>query len=101
MAGSSPAIFLSDFVSRLARLFLVGLQHQPLDPAALDQMRLQDLVEIFGALVAVPHALGVNHHVRAQFTAVEAARGIASNALDAESLRLLAHVTAQLLSTAG
>src|SRR5271167_4683846 len=62
-------------------------------------MGLQDLVEVLGGFVAVPHALGVDDHVRAELAAVETAGGVAADALDPQLPRLLAHITAQLIDT--
>jgi len=78
---------------------LVGMQHQPCDAAAFDQMRLQDLVDVLLRFVPVPHALRVDHHVRPILAAVETARGIPADAVDAQLPRLLARVTAQFLDT--
>src|ERR1700736_2697139 len=64
-------------------------------------MRLQDLVDVLAGLVAVPHALGVNHHVRAKLAAVKTACGVASDALDPQLPRLFTHITAQLVDTPG
>src|SRR5579875_2329822 len=64
-------------------------------------MLLQDLVDIRGRLVMIPHALGIDDHVGAALAAVEAARGVDANVLDAERLDPLAHVIAQFLAAAG
>src|SRR5205814_5910580 len=74
---------------------LVGRQHQALDPSAILQMRLDDLVDVLRVLVAVPDALGIDDHVGAVFAAVEAARRIAADILDPQLPRLLAHIAAQ------
>src|SRR6185437_4431300 len=60
----------------LARRSLLGLQHQPRHPAAADDMRRQDLVDVGGVAIAVPDPLGVDDHGRDEFAAVEAAGGV-------------------------
>src|ERR1700736_1338881 len=64
-------------------------------------MRLQDFVDVLGGLVAIPHALGVDHHVRAELAAVETARGVEAEPLDPQLPRLFTHITAQLLDASG
>jgi hypothetical protein len=81
------------------RRLLIGLQHQPLDTAALDEVPLHDLVDVFGRFVVVPDALGVDDHVRTEFAAIETARGVGANVLDAGRARLLAQIGAQLIDT--
>jgi hypothetical protein len=62
---------------------------------------LQDLVDVPGILVVVPDTFWVDHHVGAELAAVETARGVAANVLDAHLTRLLAHIAAQLLAASG
>src|SRR5690242_21272887 len=61
-------------------------------------MRLEDLVEIGGGAVAVPHALGIDHHGGAELAAIEAAGGVDAHIVEAELLRPCLHVVAQLLA---
>src|SRR5262249_6330370 len=62
-------------------------------------MRLQDLVDVLLGFVPVPHALGVDHHVRAALATVETARGIPADALNAQLPRLLTSIATQLVDT--
>src|SRR5207248_5786119 len=87
--------------SSVLRRQVFGLQHQPLDPAAVLDVDLQDLVDVGGILVAVPHALGIDDHVGPELAAVEAPGGVAADALDAELPRLFARIAAQLLDATG
>src|ERR1041385_4299392 len=100
--GSSPATGYCYFRAGSSVLWrqLVGGQHQPLDPSAILQMRLDDFVDVLRVLVAVPDALGIDHHVGAVFAAVEAARRVAADILDPQLPRLLAHIAAQFLDPA-
>src|SRR5262245_12560004 len=59
-----------------APLFLLRLQHQPLDTAPFDEVGLEDLVEILGRPVGVPNAFRVDHHGGAELAAIEAAGGV-------------------------
>src|SRR5260370_16776422 len=64
-------------------------------------MLVQGLVKVLRAVIVIPDALGIDHHVGAELAPVEAARGVDPDVLDAESLCLLSHIGAQLLPTAG
>src|SRR4051794_14016110 len=98
MTGAIPR--LGACRSVLAGRQLVRLQHQPLDPPAVLDVRLQDLVDIGRVLIAIPYPLGVDDHVRAEFAAVETAGAVASDILDPELLRLGAGIGAQFLDPA-
>jgi len=80
---------------------LFGHQNQPLDPAAILDVGLQDLVDVLGILVMIPDAFRVDHHVGTELAAIEAARGVEADVLDPELARLLARVAAQLFAAAG
>lgn len=84
--------------SLFSRTLLVRMQHQPLDAAVLDEMTLKDLVDIAGAAIVIPHAFGIDHHVRAKLAAVEAAGGVDTDVREAELLGTDLHVAAQLLA---
>src|SRR5579862_9808126 len=85
----------------LLRRQLVGLQHQTLDPAAVLQMGLDDLVNVLLALEVIPDALGVDHHVGAVLAPVETAGGVEADLLNAELAGFLARIAAQLVEAAG
>src|ERR1700741_2681819 len=85
--------------SRAIRWQLVGgLQQQPLDAAALDQVCLQHLVDVFLGRAAVPDAFRINHQVRSQLAAVEAAGVVDAHVLQPEVLAAGLHVVAQRLA---
>src|SRR5260370_10595791 len=79
----------------------MGHQYQALAPPAILEVSLDDLVDVLSILVAVPHALGIDHHVGAVLATVEAARGIAAKPLDPQLPRLLAHIAAQFVDATG
>src|SRR5690349_12663058 len=64
-------------------------------------MNFEDLVDIGLRLEAVPDALRIDHHIGAELAAVETARGVEADVLDAELAGLLAGIAAQLVETAG
>src|SRR5687767_15106494 len=57
----------------------------------------EDLVHVLGRAHAVPHALGIDDHAGPELAAVEAARGVDADILQAQLLGARLHVVAQAL----
>ncbi|OMP13991.1 hypothetical protein COLO4_00490 [Corchorus olitorius] len=69
-----------------------AVDHQPFNGFAFDQMALDDFVDVFLVDEGVPDGLGVDHHDRTEFAAVEAAGLVDAHAaftVDAEFLAAL------------
>src|SRR5215469_14165679 len=87
--------------SAFRRQLVLGFQHQPLHPPALDQMQRQDLVHFLAGPHVVPDPLGIDHHRRSELAAIEAAAAVDAHAAEPELLRPHLHVVAQAFGALG
>src|SRR5688572_4611408 len=80
---------------------LVG-NHETIDPLSADEVLLDDLVDVAGGHVAVPHRVGIDDHGHALRALVEAARLVgAHDALESARVEGLSEGLDDLLGAAG
>jgi len=74
---------------------LIGGEPQPFNHLPADQMVIEDRLDVFHRLVAIPGAFGIDHHHRAQFAAIKASGGIDPGLWQAKFLGAYLHVIAK------
>lgn len=80
---------------------LIGAEPQAFDHLPADQVIIEDRLDVFHRLVAIPGTFGIDHHHRAQFAAIKAACGIYPGLWQAKFLGAHLHVIAKPGGTLG